>query len=46
MEENLKENLKDRLMNKKVVGWSNVDTREKEDMFSFCNGYINFLNKG
>ena len=41
----MEENLKDRLMNKKVVGWGNVDTREKEDIFSFCNGYINFLNK-
>ena len=41
----MEENLKDRLMNKKVVGWGNVNTREKEDIFSFCNGYINFLNK-
>ena len=22
-----------------------MDTREKEAIFSFCNGYINFLNK-
>ena len=40
----MEENLKDKLMNKKVVGWSNIDTLEKENIFSFCNGYINFLN--
>ena len=38
------ENLKDRLLVKKENGWKNLDTREKEAIFSFCNGYINFLN--
>ena len=48
MEDNLNENpnnnLKDMLINKKVVGWNNIDTQEKDNIFSFCNGYINFLN--
>ena len=41
----MEENLKDKLFNKKEVGWGEIDTREKEAIFSFCNGYINFLNK-
>jgi len=40
----LEENLKDKLFNKKENGWEKLDTREKENIFNFCNGYINFLN--
>ena len=40
----MEENLKDKLFMKKENGWKNLDTREKEAIFSFCNGYINFLN--
>ena len=40
----MEENLKDKLFNKKEIGWKNLETREKEAIFSFCNGYINFLN--
>ena len=40
----MEEGLKDRLFNKKENGWKNIDTREKEAIFSFCNRYINFLN--
>ena len=42
---NLNNNLKDKLFNKKLVGWNNIDLHEKENVFSFCNGYIDFLNK-
>ena len=41
----MEENLKEKLFNKKEIGWKNIDTREKEAIFSFCNGYINFLDK-
>lgn len=41
----MEENLKDKLFNNKEIGWKNLDTREKESIFSFCNGYISFLNK-
>lgn len=40
----MEENLKDKLFNKKENGWEKLDTREKENIFNFCNGYINFLN--
>ena len=40
----MEENLKNKLLNKKEVGWKNIDTREKEAIFSFSNGYIKFLN--
>ena len=40
----MEENLKSKLLNKKEVGWKNLDTREKEAIFSFSNGYIKFLN--
>ncbi len=41
----MEENLKDKLFNKKETGWKQLDIRQKEDIFTFSNGYINFLNK-
>ncbi|MCI8699779.1 MAG: aminopeptidase [Clostridia bacterium] len=41
----MEEKLSDRLFNKKENGWEKIDTREKEAIFTFSNGYINFLNK-
>ena len=41
----MEENLKNKLLNNKEVGWNEIDTREKEAIFTFCNGYIDFLNK-
>ena len=41
----MEENLKDKLLMKKENGWKGLDTREKEAIFSFCNGYISFLNQ-
>ena len=40
----MEENLKNKLLNKKENGWKNIDTREKEAIYSFCNGYMKFLN--
>ena len=40
----MEENLKDKILMKKENGWKNLETRDKEAIFSFCNGYINFLN--
>ena len=41
----MEENLKNKLLNSREVGWKEIDTREKEAIFSFSNGYIDFLNK-
>ena len=41
----MSEELKEKLFNKKKVGWENMDTREKEEVFNFSNGYMDFLNK-
>ena len=41
----MEEKLKDKLFNKKENGWEKIDTREKEAIYSFANGYIDFLNK-
>ena len=39
----MEENLKNKILNKKEVGWKNIDTRDKEAIFSFSNGYMKFL---
>ena len=39
------ENLKDKLFNKKENGWEKISAGEKEEIFSFCKGYMDFLNK-
>ena len=39
------EELKEKLFNKKKVGWENLDTRRKEEIFNFCKDYMDFLNK-
>ena len=39
------ENLKDKLFNKKENGWEKISAQEKEEIFSFCKGYMDFLNK-
>ena len=44
MEENAKE-LKEKLFNKKELGWNSINDREKEAIYTFSNGYMNFLNK-
>ena len=39
------EELKDKLFNKKNVGWENIESNQKDEIFSFCNGYMDYLNK-
>jgi hypothetical protein len=40
-----KDNMEEKLFNKKENGWDTVDTRKKESIFNFCKDYMNFLNK-
>ena len=37
--------MEEKLFNKKEIGWSQIDTREKEAIYSYCNGYMNFMNR-
>ena len=39
------EELKERLFNTKKNGWINVSDEEKEKIFNYCAGYMDFLNK-
>ena len=41
----MEENLKEKLFNKKEIGWKNLEANEKEEIFSFCNTYMDYLNK-
>ena len=41
----MEEKLRDKLFNKKEIGWKEIDERQKEEIFNFCNGYLKFLNK-
>ena len=41
----MEEELKEKLFNKKKVGWEKLDTRRKEEIFNFCKDYMDFLNK-
>ncbi|MBO4293350.1 MAG: aminopeptidase [Clostridia bacterium] len=38
------EELKEKLFSKKTVGWESLDDSKKNEIFDFCNGYMNFLN--
>ena len=38
------EELKEKLFSKKAVGWENLEDSKKNEIFDFCNGYMNFLN--
>ncbi len=39
------EELKEKLFSNKKVGWEDVDDNKKKEIFEFCDGYMNFLNK-
>ena len=41
----MEDELNEKLFNKKKVGWENLDTRRKEEIFNFCKDYMDFLNK-
>ena len=38
--------MKDKILNKKVSGWLNINAVDKERIYDFCDGYIDFLNNG
>ena len=38
------EELKEKLFSKKVVGWESLEESKRNEIFDFCNGYMNFLN--
>ena len=42
----MEENLKDKLLMKKENGWKNLETRDKEAIFSFCNASMHRLAQG
>ena len=37
--------LKEKLFCKKVNGWEGLDSNKKGEVFNYCDGYIDFLNK-
>ena len=37
--------LKEKLFNKKENGWKSVNEEEKQSIFNFSKGYMDFLNK-
>ena len=41
----MSEELKEKLFNKKENGWKSVNEEEKQSIFNFSKGYMDFLNK-
>lgn len=41
----MEENLQEKLINKKEIGWETIDEETKKKIFEFAQGYMNFLNK-
>ena len=41
----MSENLKEKLLRKTNSGWEGINKEEKQEIFSFCDGYMNFLNE-
>ena len=39
------ENLKEKLLRKTETGWEGLEKEKKEEIFSYCNKYMEFLNK-
>lgn len=37
--------MENNILNKKTCGWLNLNTKEKNKIFDFCDGYIKFLNE-
>lgn len=38
-------NLKEKLFYERKNGWDTIDSKQKEEIQNFCNGYIQFLNE-
>ena len=41
----MEENLREKLLDKKEFGWKTVNEEERNKIFDFAEGYLNFLNK-
>lgn len=41
----MEENLQEKLINKKEIGWETIDEETKKKIFEFSQRYMNFLNK-
>ena len=41
----MEESLEDKLFNKKTCGWNSISQEEQQNIFSFCDNYMAFLNK-
>ena len=39
------ENLKNSLFRRNKTGWEGIDEAKKEDIFNYCENYMNFLNR-
>ena len=44
MSESKGEELKNKLFNKRENGWETLNEQGKQEIFNFCDGYINYLN--
>ena len=44
MEKKEAEELKEKLFNKKQNGWNSKSAEEKQAIFDYANGYINYMN--
>lgn len=39
------ENLKEKLFRKTKTGWEGIKEEKKEEIFAYCEEYMNFLNR-
>jgi len=39
------ENLKERLFRKIKTGWEGIEKEKKEEIFTYCKNYMDFLNR-
>lgn len=39
------ENLKEKLFRKTKTGWEDIKEEKKEEIFAYCEEYMNFLNR-
>ena len=44
MKDSNSENLKEKLFRKTKTGWEGISSQRKEEIFSFCDEYMDFLN--
>ena len=44
-EKTIGEELKEKLFNQKKIGWESISENEGQQIFEYCKGYMDFLNK-